>query len=462
MVLSKAALLSLAALPATQAFFLIPCWPLSTQRLDPIVYPGEPASHLHSIVGGKAFAPVMDYNTTQTSECTTCMVSKDKSNYWVASLFHQNGDSFELVPQHGSASLYYLNEKTRLGSGEKMEPLPVGLRMLAGDPEKRSGSQAFEDQAINYKCLNYKGTPTDSKGFPDQNCPDGLRAEVTFPSCWDGVNLDSDDHQSHMAYPTVTFEAGACPSTHPHHLVTVKMEVIFKTFDFPFSGKNPFVWSTGDPTGFGLHADLLMGWDYDLLSRAVEQCDNPSGRIQDCAPFAGLIPESQVYLDPKTCEIDSYVNEDYSGKLSKLPGCNTIEFGPGRASKQNCADGASLKGDWSDYTGGIAGAVNSIGNHISSAVAGIFPGSGAAPTGAPAQFYEKPAGDAAPAPEAAKAVPSVHADANGNVVTDWVYVTETVTVTGAAPASTGGWNDAAKRDAEEHIHKHRGHARRSF
>ena len=140
MVLSKAALLSLAALPATQAFFLIPCWPLSTQRLDPIVYPGEPASHLHSIVGGKAFAPVMDYNTTQTSECTTCMVSKDKSNYWVASLFHQNGDSFELVPQHGSASLYYLNEKTRLGSGEKMEPLPVGLRMLAGDPEKRSGT----------------------------------------------------------------------------------------------------------------------------------------------------------------------------------------------------------------------------------------------------------------------------------------------------------------------------------
>lgn len=460
MAISKSALLSLAALPATQAFFLVPCWPLSTQRLDPIVTPGEVASHLHDIVGGNAFSPVMDYNTTQSSDCTSCMVSKDKSNYWVPSLFYDNNGQFEPVAQHGSASIYYLNEKTRLGSGETMKALPVGLRVLAGDPEKRSGSQAFEDQAVNYKCLNYKGTPTDSKGFPNQNCPDGLRAEITFPSCWDGVNLDSEDHKSHMAYPSVTFEAGACPSSHPVHLVTVKMEVIFETFNHQFNGNNPFVWSNGDPTGFGFHGDLVMGWDYDVLSRAVEECTNTSGRIEDCAPFNGLIPTTKQWLDPGTCRIDSYVNEDVSGQMSQLPGCNQIQPGPGRASKGQCADSASLKGDWSDFAGKIGGAVDAI----TSAVGGIFPGGNAAPTGwnagsgaaapapsvAPAQFYEKPADAAAPV------------DAQGNVVTDWVYVTETTTVTGDGPAPTK-WSDSAKRNAEGHVHKHRrAHGRRSI
>lgn len=464
MAIPKSALLSLAALPATQAFFLVPCWPLSTQRLDPIVTPGEVATHLHDIVGGSAFSPAMDYNTTQTSDCTSCMVNKDKSNYWVPSLFHNNGGSFEIVNQHGSASIYYLNEKTRLGNGEEMKALPVGLRVLAGDPEKRSGSQAFEDQAVNYKCLNYKGTPTDHKGFPNQDCPDGVRAEITFPSCWDGKNLDSEDHKSHMAYPTVTFEAGACPETHPVHLVTVKMEVIFETFNYQVNGNNPFVWSTGDPTGFGFHGDLLMGWDYDVLSRAVEECTNMSGRIEDCPPFAGLIPQTKQWLDPKTCEVDSYVNEDFSSKtLAALPGCNQIQPGPGKATKQQCSDPATLKGDWSDFIGSIGGAAGSAAGAISSAIGGIIPSASGvagafggnsaasppAPSAAPAQFYEKTGGDAAqPAP----------VDANGNVVTDWVYVTETTTVTGEAPASTP-WSDAAKRDMNKHRHAH---ARRSF
>src|SRR4051812_28818359 len=41
---------------------------------------------------------------------------------------------------------------------------------------------------------------------------------LTKARCWDGVNLDSPDHQSHM-YNTVRSEgfdnAPACPSTHP-------------------------------------------------------------------------------------------------------------------------------------------------------------------------------------------------------------------------------------------------------
>ena len=487
----KSVLMGLAALPATQAFFLVPCWPLSTQRLDPLVYPGVVATHMHDIVGGSAFSPVMDYNTTQTSHCTTCMVNDDNSNYWMPALFHQDGDTYTPVPQHGSASMYYLNEKERLGAGEEMLALPVGLRMLAGDPDKRSGSQAFEDQAINYKCLNYKGTPTDSKGFPDQSCPDGLRAEVTFPSCWDGENLDSADHKSHMAYPTVTFEAGACPPTHPKHLVVVKMEVIFATMDKPFNGKNPFVWATGDDTGFSLHADLVMGWNHETLTAAVAQCDNVSGRIEDCPPFAGKIPAEKQWLDPGTCRIDSWVDEDHdaAAPLPKLPGCNPITSGPGRASKQVCNDNVKLLGAWADYTpptsGGMSGApagpaappagpaappagpaappagpaappagpaappagsatppagypappAPNAGNQWGQPAAPV------APSAAPIQFYEKPADQAKPAdaapPAAAPAVPQAAPPAAHvpKIATEWTYVTVTTTAYGHAPVA---------------------------
>lgn len=36
--------------------------------------------------------------------------------------------------------------------------------------------------------------------FPKQPCPAGIMVNVRFPTCWDGKNLDSPDHMSHVAY----------------------------------------------------------------------------------------------------------------------------------------------------------------------------------------------------------------------------------------------------------------------
>lgn len=36
--------------------------------------------------------------------------------------------------------------------------------------------------------------------FPKKPCPAGLMVNVRFPTCWDGKNLDSPDHMSHVAY----------------------------------------------------------------------------------------------------------------------------------------------------------------------------------------------------------------------------------------------------------------------
>ncbi|RMZ78930.1 hypothetical protein DV737_g3726, partial [Chaetothyriales sp. CBS 132003] len=369
-------LVALAAAPST-AFFLMPCWPITTQRLDPLVSPGEISSHVHQIVGGNAFAPTLSYNDTQAEDvCTTCFVSTDHSNYWIPSLYFQyaNG-SFESVDQVGSTSVYYFNEAARLGTGETMTPFPEGFRMLAGDPTKRTGGTDFADQAINYKCLNYAGSPTDSKGFPDYDCPDGIRAEVTFPSCWDGVNLDSDDHQSHVAYPTVTYQAGACPSSHPVHLVTLLVEFIWDTHKFadqwPNADENPFVWSTGDPTGFGLHADYIMGWDYDVLSAAVEECDDDFGVLANCAAFDGMLPPTnETYANPGTCTAKDYVNEVVSGTLASLPGCNPVDATGSEST--DCDGDASLNGTWTGESSSGASSTATAagtGSGVASAVA---------------------------------------------------------------------------------------------
>ena len=85
--------------------------------------------------------------------------------------------------------------------------------MLAGNPFKRAPTNDFAGQAISFVCLDYSSGTTLStytSGLPNKTCPDGLRAQVFFPSCWDGVNLDSADHKSHMAYPTQVSVSSLC------------------------------------------------------------------------------------------------------------------------------------------------------------------------------------------------------------------------------------------------------------
>jgi hypothetical protein len=69
--------------------------------------------------------------------------------------------------------------------------------------------------------------------------------------CWDGKNLDSPDHQSHVAYGNQggASGGGACPSTHPVKLPQIMYELMWNVTTFadksmwPTDGSNPFVYS---------------------------------------------------------------------------------------------------------------------------------------------------------------------------------------------------------------------------
>jgi len=198
--------------------------------------------------------------------------------------------------------------------------------MLAGNPYLRNYTGSVEQQAISYACLGVSGPETND--FPTQNCPDGLRSQVFFPSCWDGVNLDSLDHKSHMAYPS-RYDSGFCPPSHPKRFISIFYEVIWNTPDFAdmwYDGHQPFVWASGDPTGYGFHGDFLNGWDVPTLQKAVTECTSSSGVIEECNVF-------DFFTDQVTqgCKIPASVDEQIDGILDALPGCNPVQSGPDMA-----------------------------------------------------------------------------------------------------------------------------------
>lgn len=93
----------------SNAFWVLGCGkPVVVERLDPIVAPGYISGHVHTVMGGDAFDWKLDYNQTQNSSCTTCVVTKDLSNYWVPTVyFHAENGSFMTVEQVGGVNVYY-------------------------------------------------------------------------------------------------------------------------------------------------------------------------------------------------------------------------------------------------------------------------------------------------------------------------------------------------------------------
>lgn len=83
-----------------------------------------------------------------------------------------------------------------------------------------------------------------------------------------------------------------CPSTHPVRLVTLFYEVEWRIEDFAdmwCNSTHPFVLSTGDPTGYGLHGDFQNGWDVDLLQNALNTYNASSGLASDCPVFTNYL-----------------------------------------------------------------------------------------------------------------------------------------------------------------------------
>ncbi|RAL06864.1 DUF1996 domain-containing protein [Aspergillus homomorphus CBS 101889] len=311
--------------------FTFSCVPLTTQLSDPIVSPGGISEHVHVVAGGTAFQRTMGLDTARNARETTCGVAIDKSNYWIPQLYNQLPDgSFELV-EYQSTSIYYLGRACNYGvdmtyCNASVYPIapPEGLRMIAGDPNLRSYNDSdMAQRAVSHMCMEYDGSSNETKHFPRQPCQ-AVRSQIFMPSCWDGKNLDSPDHKSHMAYPAIgDYNKGVCPKSHPVAIYSIFLEFFFNTA--PLESYQNLVYSMGDATGYGLHGDFIHGWtDQDALRQAMETCTGSQGlEDPDCSvtrtQTRALTPLSQ-YLDV----VEPKDELGQSGLIDSLPGNNPV------------------------------------------------------------------------------------------------------------------------------------------
>ncbi|EXJ91739.1 hypothetical protein A1O3_00289 [Capronia epimyces CBS 606.96] len=367
MVIPKVKLKSLGAGPAlllvvfllntvpVHAFFRHLCFgELGNGRVDPIMSPGHPSQHVHVSFGASSFGFDPTIDELLTSNCTSCSITQDHSVYWAPRMYfqHSNG-TFEMIPTSGGMTVYYFTE-----SGEanvSATAFPQNFRMIAGNSVKRAfygpdpdppmslwqpsdmTQQSLMEKALGFNCLHYSdGVPNEgslehhglrNKGFIDSTCEDGIRAELLFPSCWNGKDLDSSNHTTHVAYPSEV-KYGTCPEGFPVKLPILFYETIYQT---PlFAGMDgQFVFSNGDPTGYGYHGDFICGWDEGVLQDAIDNtiCTslNSTGLQEDCPIFS--LQDRTVGTQCKM-EVPEALQDEPVNLVQQLPGNIQVQAGP--------------------------------------------------------------------------------------------------------------------------------------
>ncbi|KAL5350457.1 hypothetical protein ACLOAV_004025 [Pseudogymnoascus australis] len=314
-------------------------------RLDPLVNPGVASTHAHTIFGSSGFTESSGSDELLAGDCTSCAVTEDKSAYWTPPMYFKDAATgqYKIVDQVGGMlSYYFLN----YAPGEtKITAFPHGMEMIAGDTNLRNFSVAESDpssqtglaqKAVGFNCLNYGKAAEGSlyrhfmpdKAYLDANCKDGIRAELMFPSCWNGKDVTSKNKMDHVAYPSSVMD-GSCPEGFPIRLPGLFYETIWNTAEFD-GVDGEFVFSNGDPTGYGYHGDFIMGWEEEFLQSAVDTCTNNSGRIQDCPLFT-----LQDDVTSQACQIKKsglianiLAADNLVGPIANLPGGVKLTPGP--------------------------------------------------------------------------------------------------------------------------------------
>jgi hypothetical protein len=218
---------------------------------DPIVFPGKPgASHDHTFVANNTTDAFSTFASLRAGS-TTCRRKADTAGYWMPTLYQ---GSTAVMPT--GATIYY-----RRATLAEVQAFPNGFRMIAGD----KAAMEPQDKRITYWNCGIAGGVPPSSTVP--TCPAGkgsyLRLHVRFPSCWDGVNLDSADHKSHLAYAM----RGQCPASHP-----VSVPEITLIYRYPTQGGDGFTLSSMGQ--FSAHADFFNAWNPGQLKKLVNRCLN--------------------------------------------------------------------------------------------------------------------------------------------------------------------------------------------
>ena len=256
---------------------------------DPIVYPGQPGkSHLHAFFGNtgtNANSTASSIANTGNSTCRGGTINR--TGYWAPAMI----DTGNGVPVKPDLLIVYYKTGYYGITPSQVQPMPQGLRMIGGDS---SASAPVQWGPQHFVCSGPNGDSQPTYNIPT-DCAVGsvIWAKVDFPQCWDGVNLDSPDHRSHMSFPV----GGQCPATHPVAIPNITTSVLYTVTDLAALKRWRLASDTYDPSipaGYSNHADWFNGWKQDIVNTWIAKCDQAS---KDCA--AHLIGDGRMMLEGK-------------------------------------------------------------------------------------------------------------------------------------------------------------------
>lgn len=242
------------AVAGTDAVFRTACKISHSLPDDPIVFPRKPGvSHLHDFFANKTTDAFSTYKSLRAG-ATTCKRPEDTAAYWVPAAY-QSGQKMA----RADFAAYYRGGNKEAST---IQAFPAGLRIIAGDAR---ATKPQDGNVVRWGC-GFDATWTDSSTTP---CPLGTRVHLRlrFPDCWDGRNLDSPDHKSHMAY--AVRDGGVsmvCPASHAVPVPQLELNINYPDM----TGGPGMSLASGSPNT--AHADFVNAWDQAVLERLVRHC----------------------------------------------------------------------------------------------------------------------------------------------------------------------------------------------
>ncbi|KAK7055428.1 hypothetical protein R3P38DRAFT_2847000 [Favolaschia claudopus] len=317
-------MLTLTIPPHCEAYWLMSASESSSAHISTHAHAGEEledprfAISLSSVVlGGSNFGMNVSTASLRNSACTSIPIPQDKSNYCYLNRW-ANG-SFTSVT--GNAVMYVAVASYRNYLFNNTPGYTTEFPDDVSDPTLRTlDPSSFAQQAITFLCLDFNGKSNRYNELPRGiSCPSGIRSQINFPSCWNGKDVDSSDHKSHVAFLNTGPDNGTCTDpAFPVTLPRIFMEVYWISQDFEDQRKQAL---TPNPTGYGYHADFFNGWAAGVLQRALDGCNcNPYGDATCCVNqgIFGMNTSS-------ACFITDTFDEQTLGTLETLPGNNPIQ-----------------------------------------------------------------------------------------------------------------------------------------
>ena len=299
-----------------------------------IVAPGvtNGAHHFHDYVGNQsnnAFASDDDLANADTS----CADEGDKSSYFWPVLRLQNGTQEQDADAPGGGTegnageIVTPAEVTLTFEGNarsKVTEMPRLLRIITGD------AKAFVNGPANanasWSCTGFEDRQLKDK-YP--LCPDGSDVVRTFrfQSCWDGRNIDSANHRTHVAFAAAD---GSCPAGFqaiPQLVQRLVYDVDAPSLDdggrtAPLFAVDSFPEQLHKPVTD--HGDFINVFDEDLM-REMTDCINAG---QQCGEGAGAgsgeepqqpAPSSDAPQDEPTDNGDGQASEPPADTPSTEP-----------------------------------------------------------------------------------------------------------------------------------------------